>query len=123
MAVLTKRELLTIQRLYKNKVPAKIIADSYDLDPSYVYKILKKSEDELTPRVHDRGRKSMFNEDIDKKIKNLLNNTPQLTVGEIIMLLNLNVSETAMLNHLHALGYTYKRVSGFASERKRPRHR
>ena len=123
MAVLTKRELLTIQRLYKNKVSAKIIADSYGLDPSYVYKILKRSEDELNPRVHDRGRKSMFNEDIDKKIKNLLDNAPQLTVSELIMLLNLNVSETAMLNRLHALGYTYKRVSGFASERKRPRRR
>ena len=86
------------------------VARNFSVNHTTVYRLVKryKQEGNVNTRTYLRGRKHSLSEDDLKRIKNLVDQKPDITLHEIIDQLHLKVSSETVRQALIQLGYTRK---------------
>ena len=110
-------------RGYERTHDAKMIAQAYGVREREVYKLAAQMREtgSVEPRTGNCGRKSKLSEEDLKRVDKAIQAQPDITFGELIMNLELDISESRLGRIVREkLGYSLKKVI-HASEQERPR--
>ena len=110
-------------RGYERTHDAKMIAQAYGVSEREVYKLAAQMREtgSVEPRTGNCGRKSKLSEEDLKRVDKAIQAQPDITFGELIRNLELDISESRLGRIVREkLGYSLKKVI-HASEQERPR--
>lgn len=111
-------------RGYERTHDAKMIAQAYGVSEREVYKLAAQMREtgSVELRTGNCGRKPKLTEEELKRVDKALQEQPDITLGELIMNLELNISESRLGRIVREkLGYSLKKKVIHASEQERPR--
>ncbi len=99
------------------------IARAYSVSERTVYRLAKQKREtgSVALRTSQRGRKPSLTEEDKEKIRQCMDEKPDMGVNEIREELGLSVSYSTVERAIKAMGYTLKKKSLYASERDRLR--
>lgn len=108
---------------YKKTHNAKEVAECFSVDISTVYRLVERMnrEGSVDVRTNLRGRKSSLSESDLQRIKELVQQKPDITLKEIVSTLELKTCIETVRKALMKMGYSYKKKSLHASEQERSR--
>lgn len=120
---LTNEVRKLIQNRYLKTHNRKETAEIFGVSVETVRKINKRYEEtgNTDSQLHTRGRKPTITKEIDEKIRAAMIEHPDCTAQELIEKFDLPVTDSAVYQHLHKMGFTRKKKSLYAAERKRLR--
>lgn len=112
-----------IQNRYLKTHNRKETAEIFGVSVETVRRINKRYEEtgSTDSQLHTRGRKPTITKEMDEKIKAEMTEHPDTTAQELIEKFELPVTDGAVYQHLHKMGFTRKKKSLYAAERKRLR--
>ncbi len=115
------RELLV--KGYEKSHDAAGIAQAYSVSIRTVYRLVrqKKETGSVTLRISQRGRKPVLTTEDKEKIRQCVDEKPDITINEIREQLSLSASYSTVERAIEKMGYTLKKKSLYASERDRVR--
>lgn len=111
-------------RGYERTHDAKMIAQAYGVSEREVYKLAAQMREtgSVELRTGNCGRKPKLTEEDLKRVDKALQEQPDIPLGELIMNLELNISESRLGRIVREkLGYSLKKKVIHASEQERPR--
>ena len=113
---------LLIQALERSR-NVREVARNYNVNRSTVYRLKKRLDEtgSIETRTCLRGRKPALTPEEVENINQLVKNSPDITMQEIIETLHLTVSNETVRKTVRQLGYRRKKKSLHASEQERPR--
>lgn len=99
------------------------IAAAYGISKWTVYHLSeqKRVTGSVMLRPSQRGRKSLINEEDKCRIRQCIDQIPDITISELREKLGLKASYPTVARIVHAMGYTVKKKSLHATEQERPR--
>ena len=108
---------------YKKTHNAKEVAECFSVDISTVYRLVERMnrEGSVDVRTNLRGRKSSLSESDLQRIKELVQQKPDITLKEIVSTLELKTCIETVRKALMKMGYSYKKKSLHAAEQERSR--
>ncbi len=108
---------------YNKTHNAREVAECFSVNISTVYRLVERMnrEGSVSVRTNLRGRKSSLNESDLQRIKELVQQTPDITLKEIVDTLGLKTCIETVRKALLKMGYSYKKKSLHASEQERSR--
>lgn len=103
---------------------SKEIADIFGVDVSSINRLIRQYNEtgSYKLRTHERGRKSSLSEKDKQNIAALINESPDITIDEIIEKLNIKLHYETVRKVARKMGFVYKKKSLHASERERSRY-
>lgn len=112
-----------IQKRYMKTHNRRETAEIFEVSVETVRRINKRYEEtgNTDSQLHTRGRKAIITKEIDEKIKAEVTEHPDITAQELIQKFKLTVTDSAIYQHLHKMGFTRKKKSLYATERRRLR--
>ena len=115
------RELLV--EAYEKTGNAEEVAECFGVDKSTVYRLSrqKKATGSVKLKTNKRGRKPSLSPEDLSNIDKAIQEQSDITIGEIIEKLDLQVANETVRKAVIKMGYVYKKKSLYASERERPR--
>lgn len=115
------RELLI--KTFETYHDAKKVADIFSVSKSTVYRLREQKEKtgSVALHVNQRGRKPLLTDMDLKNIQQEIESQPDITIEELRQNLNLQASYSTVERAVLKLGYTLKKKSLYATERRRPR--
>ncbi len=115
------RELLV--RGYEKSHDATGIAQAYSVSVRTVYRLVKQKRETGIEalRTSQRGRKPVLTAEDKEKIRQCVDEKPDITINEIREELGLSASYSTVERVMEGIGYTLKKKSLYASERDRVR--
>ncbi len=115
------RELLV--RGYEKSHDAAGIAQAYSVSIRTVYRLVKQKQEtgSVALRTSQRGRKPVLTTGDKEKIRQCVDEKPDITINEIREKLGLSASYSTVERVIEGIGYTLKKKSLYASERDRVR--
>ena len=111
-------------RGYERTHNAKMIAQAYGVSEREVYKLAAQMREtgSVEPRTGNCGRKPKLSEEDLKRVDKAIQAQPDITFGELIRNLELDISESRLGRIVREkLGYSLKKKVIHASEQERPR--
>ena len=111
-------------RGYERTHDAKMIAQAYGVSEREVYKLAAQMREtgSVELRTGNCGRKPKLSEEDLKRVDKAMQEQPDITFGELIMNLELDISESRLGRIVREkLGYSLKKKVIHASEQERPR--
>lgn len=109
---------------YERTHDAKIIAQAYGVSEREVYKLAAQMREtgSVELRMSHCGRKPKLSAEDMERVDQAIQTQPDITFGELIEKLNLNISESRLGRIVREkLGYSLKKEVIHASEQERPR--
>ena len=109
---------------YERTHDAKMIAQAYGVSEREVYKLAAQMREtgSVELRTGNCGRKPKLSEEELKRVDKAIQAQPDITLGELIMNLELDISESRLSRIVREkLGYSLKKKVIHASEQERPR--
>ena len=109
---------------YERTHDAKMIAQAYGVSEREVYKLAAQMREtgSVDLRTGNSGRKPKLTEEDLKRVDKVLQAQPDITLGELIENLELDISESRLGRIVREkLGYSLKKKVIHASEQERPR--
>ena len=108
---------------YEKTHNAKEVARNYSVNESTIYRLAEKYKrcGSVELETSKRGRKASLSEQNIKDIDALIQECPDITIGEIVEKLSLKVCKETVRLAVVKLGYRYKKKTIHAAERDRPR--
>ena len=109
---------------YERTHDAKMIAQAYGVSEREAYKLAAqmRETESVKLRTGSCGRKPKLSEEDLKRVDKALQAQPDITFGELIMNLELDISESRLGRIVRGkLGYSLKKKVIHASEQERPR--
>lgn len=109
---------------YERTHNAKMIAQAYGVSEREVYKLAAQMREtgSVDLRTGNCGRKPKLKEEDLERVDKAIQAQPDITFGELIMNLELNISESRLGRIVREkLGYSLKKKVIHASEQERPR--
>ena len=109
---------------YERTHDAKMIAQAYGVSEREVYKLAAQMREigSVELRTGNCGRKPKLTEEDLKRVDKAIQAQPDITFGELIMNLELDISESRLGRIVREkLGYSLKKKVIHASEQERPR--
>ena len=105
---------------YKKTHNAKEVAECFSVDISTVYRLVERMnrEGSVDVRTNLRGRKSSLSESDLQRIKELVQQKPDITLKEIVSTLELKTCIETVRKALMKMGYSYKKKSLHAAEQE-----
>ncbi len=112
-----------LENYYQKTHNACKTAEVFGVSRETVRRINKRYEETGTTdlRTSTRGRKPTITAEIEKQIKDLVLEHPDMAAPEIIERLGLSVTDGAIYQHLRKMGFTRKKKALYAAERNRLR--
>ena len=117
----TRRRLV---RGYERTHDAKLIAQAYGVSEREVYKLAAQMREtgSVDVRTGNCGRKPKLTEEDLKRVDQAIQAQPDITFGELITNLKLDISESRLGRIVREkLGYSLKKKVIHASDQERPR--
>ena len=109
---------------YERTHDAKMIAQAYGVSEREVYKLAAQMRESgsVDLRTWNRGRKPKLSAEDMEHVDKAIQEQPDITLGELIEKLNLNISESRLGRIVREKqGYSRKKKVIHASEQERPR--
>lgn len=109
---------------YERTHDAKMIAQAYGVSEREVYKLAAQMQEtgSVDLRMSNCGRKPKLSAEDMERVDKAIQEQPDITFGELIEKLNLNISESRLGRIVREkLGYSRKKKVIHASEQERPR--
>ena len=109
---------------YERSHDAKMIAQAYGVSEREVYKLAAQMRESgsVEVRTGNCGRKPKLTEEELKRVDKAIQTQPDITIGELIRDLELDISESRLGRIVREkLGYSRKKKVIHASEQERPR--
>ncbi len=109
---------------YERTHDAKLIAQAYGVSEREVYKLAAQMREtgSVEVRTGNCGRKPKLTEEDLERVDKAIQAQPDITFGELIASLNLDISESRLGRIVREkLGYSLKKKVIHASEQERPR--
>ena len=109
---------------YERTHDVKMIAQAYGVSEREVYKLAaqKRETGSVELRMSHCGRKAKLSAEDIERVDKAIQAQPDITFGELIEKLNLNISESRLGRIVREkLGYSLKKKVIHASEQERPR--
>ncbi len=108
---------------YNKTHNAREVAECFSVNVSTVYRLVERMnrEGSVSVRTNLRGRKSSLNESDLQRIKELVQQKPDITLKEIVDTFSLKTCIETVRKALLKMGYSYKKKSLHASEQERSR--
>lgn len=109
---------------YERTHDAKMIAQAYGVSEREVYKLAAQMREtgSVDLRMSRCGRKPKLSAEDMERVDKAIEEQPDITFGELIEKLNLNISESRLGRIVREkLGYSLKKKVIHASEQERPR--
>lgn len=108
---------------YNKTHNAKEVAECFSVNISTVYRLVERMnrEGSVDVRTNLRGRKSTLSESDLQRIKELVQQKPDITLKEIVNTLELKACIETVRKALVKMGYSYKKKSLHAAEQERSR--
>ena len=108
---------------YEKSGDAEAIAQAYSVSKRTVYRLARQKREtgNVELRTSQRGRKPVLTEEDKENIRQYVEKKPDTTINAIIDELHLPASYSTVERAVHAMGYTLKKKSLYASERDRVR--
>ncbi len=121
--MLTKEERELVIKIYGKEKNCAKIARMFGVHRSTIRHLVHQMEEtgSVEPQTFKRGRKPSLSEQDIRRIDELIQKQPDITLPEIRETLNLPVTTETIRQKVIGLGYTYKKKSLHAEERERPR--
>lgn len=115
------RELLV--EAYEKSRDVKRVAEDFGVSESRVYHLVmqKRRTGSVAVRTSQRGRKPLLTAQDKEKLRDCIDEKPDITINELREKLGLSASESTVGRAIRGMGYTLKRKSLYASERDRIR--
>ncbi len=116
------RELLV--KMYLRTHDAAETARTFGISQRQVYRIVEQYREtgSVAVRTSQRGRKPKLSQEELRKTNETLQKQPDITLGELIEQLHLNISASRLGRIVREkLGYSFKKKVIHASEQERPR--
>ncbi len=116
------REFLV--KMYERTHDAAETARTFGISQGQVYRIVEQYREtgSVAVRTSQRGRKPKLSQEELRKTNETLQKQPDITLGELIEQLHLNISESRLSRIVREkLGYSFKKKVIHASEQERPR--
>jgi len=108
---------------YEKSHDVNAIAEAYSVSKWTVYHLVeqKRKTGSVALRTNQRGRKPLLQEADKIRIRQCMDETPDITIEEIREKLDIQASYTTVERAIHRMGYTFKKKSLHATERERSR--
>ena len=108
---------------YNKTHNAKEVAECFSVDISTVYRLVERMNREgcVDIKTNLRGRKSSLSESDLQRIKELVQQKPDIILKEIVSTLKLKTCIETVRKALLKMGYSYKKKSLHAAEQERSR--
>ncbi len=115
------RELLV--QGYEATHDVEVIAKAYSVSKWTVYRLVeqKRKTGSVALRTSQRGRKPLLTQEDQARIRECIEETPDISIDELREKLKLKASYSTVERAVNRMGYTYKKKSLHATERERLR--